>query len=213
MAKKTSVVKTGAKVSNTKELNEKHKLILEEYFINGYNKSKAVLTICPEVKNSSAACHVFNTIANSSAGAKYKEGLQARLRRNTHISKEQVLNEFINTAYTDATDFIGLSEEELKKLTPSTRRQIQSYKVTERTEVDRKGNEVTIKTIDLKLVNKLDALKETAKIIGAYEIDNKQKNKTIDLSKATPEQLNVLLKLFTNKEQGNDSKGLKTIEV
>ena len=186
-----------------KELSEKHKYILEEWSSNGYNKTKAVQTVCPEVKNSSAAVHVFNAIASKQEGKKYINSIQVRLRQSTHISKEQVLQELIHGAFTDATDYIGLTVEELKELPPATRRQIQHVKQTERTETDRRGQEVTTKTIDIKLINKLDALKETAKIIGAYEIDNNQKKGVINTTKAKPETMKALYNAMMLLERDN----------
>lgn len=141
------------------------------------------MVVLPTIKNQSQAVQVFNSIAIKPIAKKYIDSMHSRLRASVHISKEQVLQEFIHSAFTDATDYIGLTADELKALPPSVRRQIQSFKETERTETTRTGATITTKTIDIKLINKLDALKETTKIIGAYELDNTQKNKnSIDLS-------------------------------
>ncbi|AKG94175.1 terminase small subunit [Polaribacter phage P12002L] len=199
--KQQSTKSTG--VVKVKELSEKHKYIIEEWSSNGYNKTKAVQAACPEVKNSSAAVHVFNAIASKPEGKKYINSIQSRLKQNVHISTQQVLQEFMHGSFTDATDYIGLTAEELKKLPPATRRQIQSFKETERTETDRAGNKITTKTIDIKLINKLDALKETAKIIGAYEIDNNQKKGVIDASKATDETKKALYNAIMLLERDN----------
>ena len=44
-------------------------------------------------------------------------------------------------------------------------------------------------------------MKETAKIIGAYELDNKQKAAKIDITTKTPEELNFLLKMLKPSKQ------------
>jgi hypothetical protein len=191
----------GVKTVKSNELSEKHRFVIDEYFNNGYNKHKAVLSIYDEIKNPSTAGHTFNAIIKSKQGKVYLENRRNSFAHKALITTEQVLTEFIGWGFADATDFIGLSPDDIKKLPPSTRRAIQSYKETERTETDRQGNKVTTKTIDIKLVNKADAMKETAKIIGAYELDNKQKSKGIDLKSASPEELNMLLKLFTPKKE------------
>ena len=208
MIQKKPGSKKALKTVNSKELTEKHKFVIDEYFLNGYNKSKAVLAIYKELNNSSTAAHTFNAIVKSKPGKAYLENKRNSFAHKALINTEQVLTEFINWSFADATEFIGLTAEEVKKLPPSTRRAIQSYKETERTETDRQGNKITTKTIDLKLVSKADALKETAKIIGAYEIDNKQKTKVIDISKATPDELNVLLNMFNLQK-----KEIKTIDI
>jgi len=170
-------------VVKAKELSERDKYIIEEYFSNGYNKSKAVTVVLPTIKNQSQAVQVFNSIASKTMAKKYINSMHSRLRASVHISKEQVLKEFINSAFTDATDYIGLTVEELKNLPAAARRQIQSFKLTDKKEETRGGNVIETRTIDIKLINKLDALKETTKIIGGYEVDNKQKNKNnIDLT-------------------------------
>jgi hypothetical protein len=189
------------KTVKSNELSDKHRFVIDEYFNNGYNKHKAVLAIYQEINNPSTAGHTFNAIIKSKPGKAYLENRRNSFAHKALITTEQVLTEFIQWGFADATDFIGLSPDDIKKLPPSTRRAIQSYKETERTETDRQGNKVTTKTIDIKLVNKADAMKETAKIIGAYELDNKQKSKGIDLKSASPEELNMLLKLFTPKKE------------
>jgi len=208
---KTKALSKSTGVASGVDLIENHKHILEEYFNNGYNKSKAVMSIMPTVKSQSAAVHVFNAIASKPIAKKYINSIQARLRANVHISKEQSLTEFTSWSFTDATDFIGLSIEEIKELPANVRRSIQSYKIVERTETDRGGNDVTVKTIDIKLVNKLDALKEATKIIGGYEIDNSQKNKTLDISSLDSSDQLALLKILTKGTSKQDD--TNTIDI
>lgn len=197
-------------VTNGFDLLDNHKLILEEYYSNGYNKSKAVMAIMDNVNNQSSAVHIFNAIASKPMAKKFTESIQASLRGRLHITREQTLQEFTNWSFTDATEFIGLTEAEVKELPSHVKRSIQSYKVTERTETDRKGNNVTVKTIDLKLVNKLDALKEATKIIGGYEIDNRQKSKTLDVTALEPADQLALLKILTKGTSKDDT---NTIDI
>jgi hypothetical protein len=179
----------------SKDLEEWQKLALEEWSCNGYNMTKAIKKVKPEIKNSSAAVHVFRSFSDTKQGKAYIQGIQNRLKSRLHISKEQILEEFINQAFTDITDIIGLSEEEIKELPSTLKRQIQSYKATERTEIDRKGNKIITKVIDCKLIDKQGALKEAAKIIGAYEVDNSQKRGDTLTDKMTFEEKKQLFKL------------------
>jgi hypothetical protein len=196
------------KTIKAKELSDKHRFVLDEYMQNGFNKSKSVLAIYDEIKNPSTAGHTFNAIAKSKAGKIYLENRRNSLAHKALINTEQVLTEFVNWGFADATEYAGLTIEELKALPPATRRAIQSFKETERTETDRQGNKITTKVIDIKLISKIDAMKETAKIIGAYEIDNKQKAVKLDVTTKTPEELNFLLKMFTPQK-----KEAKTIDI
>ena len=107
----------------------------------------------------------------------------------------EVAQELQNQAYNDVTEVLACkTEEQINNLPASTRRLIQDYKITERTETDRQGNEVKTKEFAFKFVNKLDALKEYNKIAGMYSIDNSQKQPNIDISKLDPSLQLALLK-------------------
>jgi len=191
-------------------ISERDVLIIDTYYNNGYNKSKAVKEIIPSINHSSQACNIFNALIKKKECIKYLDDKRIRLSAATDITNEQVLNELKQWAYSDATDFISLTENEIKELPPEVRRTIQSFKATERKEKDRSGNEITTKAIEIKLINKADALKEISKHIGFYEIDHKQKQPLLNLSNATPDELNIILKLLTDQKQ---SKETKTIDV
>lgn len=207
---KTSInaqIQTKAKnmgeITKTKELQENHRLIVDAYFNNGFNKSKAVIEVLGALKHQGQANHIFNGLSSLKVVKNYIEQKRLHLSSETNIYKEQILKERISLAFSDITDFIGLTEEELKNLPSEQRRQIQSYKVTERTETTRTGEEITTKTIDLKLIDKSDSLKEISKHIGFYEVDNRQKSNTINLEEATPTELNTVLKLMQDQLKRN----------
>lgn len=201
-------VRVDNRVIERVDISPKHMAIIDEYFNNGYNKSKAVMSVNKDMTRQSTAVHVFTAMSKKPEVKAYIEQKQVSLRAKTNLSQEQVSRELMNWAYSDATEFISLTEEEIKALPSDIRRCIQSFKTIERTETNREGNPVTTKQIEVKLVNKADALKELSKHIGYYEMDNKQRQKVIDLSKATPEQLNVLLSLATTKREDT-----KTIDI
>ena len=197
----------GVKV--VKEISDRDMLIIDEYFNNFFCKSQAVLSVMTDIKHQSQANHVFNSIVSKKEVTAYIEQKHAELRNETKISATQLLRERLNWASVKAADLVGLNEKEIQKLPNEIQRAIQSIKVNERTETNRKGEEVTHRTFDLKLIDKNDNLKEISKLIGAYEIHNKQQNKSIDLSKATPDQLNAVLQLFKDQQSSNT----KTIDV
>jgi hypothetical protein len=196
-------------VKAVKVINDRDSLIIDEYFNNFFNKSQAVLSIITDIKHQSQANHVFNSIVSKKEVKAYIEQKHAELRNETKITATQLLRERLNWASVKAADLVGLDEEGIKKLPNEIQRAIQSIKVNERTETNRKGEEVTHKTFDLKLIDKNDNLKEISKLIGAYEIHNQQQSKAIDLSKATPDQLNTVLQLFKDQQNNNT----KTIDV
>jgi hypothetical protein len=196
-------------VKAVKEINDRDSLIIDEYFNNFFNKSQAVLSVMTDIKHQSQANHVFNSIVSKKEVKAYIEQKHAELRHETKITATQLLRERLNWASVKAADLVGLDEEGIKKLPNEIQRAIQSIKINERTENNRKGEEVTYKTFDLKLIDKNDNLKEISKLIGAYEIHNQQQSKAIDLSKATPDQLNTVLQLFKDQQNSNTN----TIDV
>lgn len=188
---------------NLKEINPLHKLIIDEYYINGFNGSKAVLTVKPDIKHQSTAAALYTAIRKNPVNLSYIEQKSNRLSAKTDIKAEHIVQELMQWAYSDVTDFIGLEDKEIKELPPNIRRCLSSFKTTERTEKGRDGNEYTIKTTEFKLVDKLQAIKEISKHIGFYEAHNKQKSPIIDLTNATPEELNTLLGLFNRQLKVN----------
>lgn len=179
--------------SRTPEVMEEHKGIILEYFTNGFNAVAAVQLFRPMLSNNIAGS-TFQAIKNSKHNKEYIQELQARLESMTDVKAEHILKELIQWSYSDVSSFIGLSVEDIKALPPDVRRTIQSYEVTDHT--DKYGNS-TGQTVKLRLVNKLDSMKEISKMKGMYSIDNDQKAtkiQTINFLKANdPETLNKLL--------------------
>lgn len=186
---------------SVKPLTELEIQVLHNYYDNCYNMSKAYKdAINKPDMNSVTAINLFKAIAKKPQARAYITELRNELTFKANINKEQVLNEFKTWAFADASELIGLTEKQVKELPSEVRRAIQSYKVTNKTVKGRDGNETTIQTIDCKLVDKVNSLKEAAKIIGAYEIDNKQKSNILDLTSLPMDVQKGLLDALTKKQ-------------
>lgn len=170
-------------------VNEEYKLIIDEYFNNGFNVVKAVNVIRPEL-SAPAARVLFSTIKKKHSA--YVQEKQQALKAETGIKVEQIVNELINHSFSDATDYIGLNPNDLKDLPAEQRRAIQHVKHSKKSYTDRKGNEITEEQTEVKLVNKLQAFDMLAKYVGLYDADNKQKAPKIDIKSLNIEQLQVL---------------------
>jgi len=178
-----------------------YKEILDNFQLNGYNGTRAVLSIKPELDYNSAA-NLYSTIIKSDIGQKYLEQKRAELKRSTGIQNENILKELMTWAYSNIKDFITLSPDEVKELPDEVTRCIQSYIIKEKTYYNKQlKTEVNEKTITLKLVDKIQAMQQIAKHIGFYEVDNKQKATKIDISKLSINVLNEVLQL--TKEDNN----------
>jgi hypothetical protein len=191
-----------AKATKSVLISDRDRLIIDNY-LETYNKSRSVLEVIPELKHQSQANHVFTSIW------KKPEVIDYVRERRSYLASErpgltvyEIAQELQNMIMSDITEVATCTSlEEVKELPPSTRRLIQDIKIQERTETDRKGNEIKVKDIQFKFVNKLDALKEYNKLTGNYLIDNTQKNKGIDLSKLPIEMQLQLLKILENQDK------------
>lgn len=182
-------------VATIKQITDRDKLIIDNY-LETFNKSRSVMDVMPELKHQSQANHLFTAIWDKKEVQKYvKERRNYLTTQRPGLTVYEVSQELQNQAYNDVTEVLGCkTEEELRELPASTRRLIQDYKITKRTEVDRAGNEIIVEEFTFKFVNKLDALKEYNKITGMYAIDNQQKQPIFDASKLPAEIQMALLK-------------------
>jgi hypothetical protein len=184
-------------VTTIKEISQRDKLIIDNY-LETFNKSRSVMDVMPDLKHQSQANHLFTAIWDKKEVQIYvKERRNYLTTQRPGLTVYEVSQELQNQAYNDVTEVLGCkTEEELRDLPASTRRLIQDYKITKRTEVDRAGNEITVEEFTFKFVNKLDAMKEYAKITGMHAIDNQQKQSTIDITKLSSSlQLELLKEL------------------
>tara|TARA_R110000737_G_scaffold298537_1_gene305349 strand:- start:1476 stop:2093 length:618 start_codon:yes stop_codon:yes gene_type:complete len=199
MPKHTNKLKTSKNtgVATIKEITDRDKLIIDNY-LETFNKSRSVMDVMPDLKHQSQANHLFTAIWDKKEVQGYvKERRNYLTTQRPGLTVYEVSQELQNQAYNDVTEVLGCkTEEELRDLPASTRRLIQDYKITKRTEVDRAGKEITVEEFTFKFVNKLDAMKEYNKITGMYAIDNQQKQSTIDITKLSSSlQLELLKEL------------------
>lgn len=186
-------------------IKEEHKMILDEYFINGFNGAKAMRKYRPDITDGSAK-RLFSVILNDDYAKKYIAQKRSEVRASLDIKEENILVELMNWLRADATDFLGLTVDEVKALPSEVKRCIQSVTSKKKTYVDPKtGEQVTDEFLQVKIVDKLKALEMINKHIDFYNADNQSKKQTIDLSKAQPDQLNALLGLFEEQLKLNES--------
>lgn len=177
------------------------KAFVDEYFRNGYNATRAALAVKPDLSPNSGETWA-RSILKKERVKLYLKQKQAILRAESNIEQEQILKELLSFAYSDVTTFIGLTPEELKSLPSDIRRCIHSMDTTTKTWLDPKTKQVVKEvTVKLKLVDKLKAIDMISKHINFYEADNRSKSGTIDLSKATNEQLNTVLDLIKAQQE------------
>ena len=191
-----------------KPMIQKHSEIIDEWFNNGYSGVKSVLSISGDGLSYHGASALFKLIMKAPQNQAYIEAKRNRLKAKADIKNEQVLRELVIWAYSDATDYIGLTIDQIKKLPPEVRRCIQSIKHNKKTFTMPSGVEVEEVNIEVKLIDKTKAIEAISKHIGFYEVDNKQKRTTINLNQLNVNTLNNLVQAMNNNNKaiGSDTR-------
>ncbi len=125
---------------------EKYKLVVDEWFVNGFNGTKAYQKFYPKVSEDTAAVE-FNRILSIPKIEDYKNSKQNQAQKSLRTSHEVLLQELENWAYSDITETIMLTPEQVKELPPEIRRLINKFKHTKRNLTDKDGN--IYETIDV----------------------------------------------------------------
>lgn len=163
---------------------KKYCLVIDQYFVNGFNGVKAYQEYYPTASYNTCD-KGFRDIHDNPRiqryiKTKYKAAQTAQL-----TSHKRLLEEIQNWAYSDITEALFLDPEQLKELPKEIRRLITKFKHTKRNVVDGKGKVLeTINTIELHFVSKEKAMEMIHKHTGFYELDNSQKNqpKKVDIN-------------------------------
>lgn len=161
-------------------VKDEHRAIIDEWFINGFNGVKAVQDHRPGIAYGTARV-LFNTIKKDPANATYIQEKRQNLRAIAAIEPEQIVRELIQWCYSDATDYIGLSVDEVKVLPSEVKRCIQSIKHRKKEYTDRQGELVTEEVLEVRIIDKAKTVEILNKMLGNYALDNAQKGDTYNI--------------------------------
>lgn len=184
----------------TQKLLPQHQQVMDEWFLNGFNKIKAVKVFNPDLTYAglnALATMIFKKEVNKA----YIKEKQDYLRANSFVSNELLLKEYIGLAYADITDFIGLTKEEIKTLPPEIRRCLSDFKITTKSYVNRSGETVQEEIMTFKLNDKKAFFEMINKHVGFYAEDNAQKTPILNFENASKEDLNVVLRLLEEQKR------------
>lgn len=153
-----------------KETLERHKLVIDEWFVNGFNGTQAYKKLYPECTDDSARSNFIRMLANDSVQA-YKEECMERAASVSKLSHLEVLEYLKTWMFADITETINLTPQQVKELPIQIRRLITQFKHTKRSFAE--GTMIE-DVVELKFVSKEKALDLITKHIGFFEEDNKQ---------------------------------------
>lgn len=171
----------------TEDTLDKYKLVIDEWFVNGFNGVKAYQKFYPNASYNTSD-KGFRDIHENPRIAIYIDEKKKQAQIILQTSHERLLEELRNWAYSDITETLMLEPEQVKELPEEIRRLITKYKHTKRHVRDSKGKIIeTIDTIELHFVSKEKAMEMIHKHTGFYEKDNNQKAapviKVVDVSR------------------------------
>lgn len=158
----------------TEKTFEKYKLVIDEWFVNGFDGAKAYRKYYPKAKRADDSFYKIQRIPEVEDYIKSKREEAKMLSRSSHKS---LLDEYENWMYSDITQTISLTPDQLKTLPPEVRRLITKFKRTTRTI----GDFVEEDVIELQFVSKEKAADMLNRHIGFYEKDNKQKENVVNV--------------------------------
>ena len=158
----------------TSDLKEVYVEFIEEYLSNGYNQTQAYKTAFKTDNYNTAGAGALACMKRPEVKA-YLEQRKQELKTQLNIKSIDVLKKLQTWANSDATQYIGMSEDDIKALPAEVRQSIQSIDVKKETYTNKAGKEITKEQIKIVLVDKAKALDNIAKHIGFYGEHNAQK--------------------------------------
>lgn len=184
-----------AKRNLTNATYQKYCLIIDEWFVNGFNGAAAYVKFYPNIRRDTTAHASFSRLQALPQMKAYIHAKQEEASRMIEITKEGILQELKNWIEADITETINLNSDQIKQLPVEIRRLINKYKQSKKSFYDKEGNLLSIEeNVELTFVSKERALEMINKHIGFYEADNRQKAPQINYEGLSENTLNELWK-------------------
>lgn len=195
------IVKKNTQLIENNDVNEFDRRVIDEYFLNGFNATRAVLAVKPEYKYHSAASKA-GEILKDPRNKGYIQQIQQRHNAFVNLEAYQLLGELKNIAMADVTVFLGKTEEEVQDMPADIRRTLKKITVKEKSYKNAEGRPTTERTYVYELNDKLTAIEKIGRHIGFYEADNRQRQVNINLNDFDNVTLNNILQVV---EKAQDS--------
>lgn len=152
---------------------EKYCLVVDEWFVNGWNGTQAYQKFYPNSSEETAAVK-FNELVRIGKIDSYIQEKKEAALKSLKTSHESLLKELENWAYSDITETILLTPEQIKELPIEVRRLITKFKTTTKTYTV--GETITTENVvELWFLDKVKAMEMIHKHTGFYGVDNSQK--------------------------------------
>lgn len=145
------------KIAPTEEKLQLYKKIVDQYFINGHNKVQAAKAF-KEFSTRQAANKFFNRMLEHQEVQDYMIEKHADIQERLDISTNEMIDKLRYWIDADYTEFLSLSEDEIKKLPIELKRLMSGFKKKETTFENGESNQFEItfmdKTKAMDMINK-----------------------------------------------------------
>ena len=158
----------------------RQRLIIDEWFINGFNGLQAYKKINP--KSSDDTCKVnFSKLLTYTNVQQYIQDKQKRVSEDSSVTHQEIVNELKSFAFLDTTKIVSIQSVGTVQLDEPGKLFTQKVIIKnfdELTDVQKRSIESIKETrngIEVKFFPKATAFEMLNKHVGLYEADNKQK--------------------------------------
>lgn len=171
----------------------KYCLVVDEWFINGFNGAAAYLKHYPNIKKDTTARTNFSRLQALPEMKEYIHKKHQEAAKVYETTCEGTLKRLKAYLEADLTESIGMSKEEVKELPVEIRSMVTGHKFNKRKIYNKKGVVVAeIERIELSFMGKERLQEMVNKHIGFYKEDNKQKAPQINYEGLSESALNEL---------------------
>lgn len=175
---------------------DKYKLVVDQYFINGFNGTKAYQTFYPKV-NAETAKSSFGRMITIDNIETYISEKHADVKKILGVEHEDLLNELKRWAYSNITKTILLTPKQVNELPDEIGRLVTKFKYIKKNHTDKDGNVIeTVEIIELSFVSKERAMEMIHKHVGFYVPEEINVN---------PDKINALWQTNLIHVPGDDS--------
>jgi phage terminase small subunit len=153
-------------------ISDQHKLFIEEYLQNGFNATKAYMSVYPNAAYDSARTNAAKLLANTNIRTEIDLRCNELLKDKAELTIKTI-EELKRLAFADIKEFLDYDNDNLtfKPSNEIDTRPIESVEITRlKAETDKiTGLNTMTEKMKLKLYNKKDALETLCKYLGLFK--------------------------------------------
>jgi len=156
----------------TDETRAKYFRVATEFLRNGFNRTRAYMSVYPDSKKSSAATSVKRVLDHVEVQA-FLKSVWDRMTEQADLDSQYIMRELLNASLANPVDYIppdttdlAQSLDHIRSLPNHVQRRLRQIKVKHRTYTYEDGSTSDSSEIDFKVIDAQAAIRDLAKIQG-----------------------------------------------